>query len=131
MYKSSRQIPWLFLSLCLFIAGCVTQALKPGAEKVYISAAPVSASCKSLGSVISTNVNGSTVPYTSEENLTRVGLTSLKNQAYNLGGNYVVLNRPQTTMSQRANFSLINTQTMSGRAYKCPANTYYGPEYQP
>ena len=131
MYKSSRHIPWLFLSLCLFITGCVTQMLKPGAEKVYISAAPVSTHCKLMGAVSSTEVNGSTVPYTSEQNLKLAGLSSLKNQAYNLGANYVVLNQPQTTMSHRANFSLINTQTMSGRAYKCPVNTYYGPEYQP
>lgn len=95
------KIMFLVLSGTLLLTACASTRLKPEAAGVIVSQDPPAAECKSLGSVDSyTHVNISNA----REN---VLVNVLKNNAHEMGGNYVQLE--EATKLKHA-----------GRVFSCP-----------
>ncbi len=89
------------LSLALVLTSCASTKLRPEAESVVVSEMPPSAECKLVGEVDAyTHVN---VSNTSNNVLVNL----IKNNAHDLGGNYVQLDEA-TKLKHR------------GRAFSCP-----------
>ncbi len=107
----------LFVSV---LAGCASVPLDPGAEKVVFTAITVPQSCKSLGQISSTDVNGVTTAYTSHSNLQTMEINALKNRALALGANVVVLTGHQTKYVPGSRRQ-VDDHTLIGNAYVCPA----------
>lgn len=116
------------------LAGCSTVALKPGAETIKVINAPAPKSCQFLGKVANEDVNGATQSYTSHEHLQIDQLTTLKNKAFTLGANVIVLTDHQTTYAQRnalrekyqgaPKLSVVDTHRMEGLAYHCDSPVF-------
>lgn len=123
--KSRTLIRSMALVLTSLVAGCSsTLAPTPGAETVQIINAPAPQSCQLKGAIISQDVNGNTQSYTSHEHLQLDEITTLKNRAFALGANAIVINDHQTTYIQHKNGSQrVNTHRLSGEAYLCGAAT--------
>jgi hypothetical protein len=92
--------------------------LTPGAEMVVVSKNPAPQACKFLDKVSSQDVNGATIPYTSDKNLDERELNTLKNQALQLGANYIGSFEEKEDKGRK----ILKAQSMTGLAYQCPAD---------
>lgn len=110
----------------LVLAGCAAEQLRPGAQKVrFMQAEPKG--CKYLGETTGNQGNFFTGGWTSNENLETGARNTLKNNAYDMGGNVVVLltNRAGQTGSYSGDYGGRSQQTnvsLSATVYSCPAN---------
>ncbi|NYT61257.1 DUF4156 domain-containing protein [Alcaligenaceae bacterium] len=102
------------------IAGCAaTQATQKGLTVRLVTETPA-AECKHLGEVIGSQGNWVTGDFTSNKSLMQGARNDLRNQAAEMGGNYVLL---QDTSHSRAWGSLGTTSsTIAGQVYKCPSH---------
>lgn len=112
------------ISLALIsLFGCAAAPMKAGAEKVRISQSEPK-DCKYLGEVTGNQGNFFTGGWTSNENMETGARNELKNKAFELGGNVVVLltNRSGQTGSygQYGGGSQQTNVTLSGTVYNCP-----------
>jgi hypothetical protein len=107
----------------------------PQAANIMVSPNPsVPQGCKYLGQVIGNQGNFFTGEYTSNKNLEQGALNDMKNQASQLGANYIQLitNRAGVTGSgSMANGYGSSDEeetnvTYTGNAYKCPASVFNG-----
>lgn len=82
-------------SLCLLLAGCVTTKLVPGADSIRVTSnGETVKGCKFIGEIkASDRMNGGFGQGAAEENTDR----RLKNQALEMGGNVILLNRSNTS----------------------------------
>lgn len=120
----------LKLAMCSFLVmslyGCASVPLNPGAENVVFTTAIVPPSCQFLRQVWSYDTNGYTTAYTSHVNLQAMEINTLKNKAYKLGANVVVLTSHLTTYahqrSSQESYPLVYSQSLVGGAYLCPSN---------
>lgn len=110
----------LIAAAVLAIAGCSATALSPQAAAVELSPNPAPKGCKYVGNITGNQGNFFTGSWTSNKNLEQGAVNDVKNQAANLGANYVQLitNRAGVTGAQGGQ-SQTNV-TMSGNAYRCP-----------
>lgn len=118
--KHSLHFPFLFVTSIVFIAGCVTDIINPNADRVVVTHTKAPSYCHYLGKVSSNNINGGTLPYTSQENLFKYGVYSLKKEAYSMGGNYVELTTEQAVSDNRHGYDLVSSEKLVGQAYSCP-----------
>jgi hypothetical protein len=89
------------LIVAISLCSCASTRLRPEAESVTVSDLAPPANCKEVGSVETvTHVN---VSHTSKNLL----INQLKNNAYDLGGNYVLL-------------EVAAPLKHSGKVYRCP-----------
>lgn len=115
------------MALGLGAFGCSATQIRPEANRVIVTHQAAPKGCKFLGSVVGEQGGSLTGGWTSNKNLQQGALNDMKNKAYDLGGNYVVLentNAGNTTSggfgSSGGSFSGQQTDvTHMGNAYKC------------
>jgi len=114
----------LFGVSALLFTGCAATQVKPGAALVLVTHQPAPKGCKFLGTVIGEQGGALTGGWTSNKNLAQGAMNDMKNKAYDLGGNYVVLENTNAGSTMSGNmWSMSSSQTdvtHSGNAYKCP-----------
>lgn len=91
--------------------------LKAGAEDVVITSTTNLPQCKALGAVHVNDVNGNTIEYTSHKNLDKEAANVLRNKAFKLGGNVVVITAHETTYTRQHQ---VDSHEVDGEAYSCP-----------
>lgn len=108
----------LTLSLTGLLFGCAATPLTPGAQVVDILDAPPDKSkCQFLGEVMGTQGNWFTGGYTSNQNLMLGARNSIKNEAFKLGANAVLIQQENHANYQMAGGT--SNSTLIGKAYKC------------
>jgi len=109
--------------LIMALTGCSANNLHQGAERVRITNAEPSVNCTFLGDVTGSQGNFFTGGWTSNSNLETGARNDLKNQAFNKGGNVVVIltqRAGQTGSSYYGSGSSQQTNvTLSGTVYRC------------
>lgn len=75
----------------LVLSACAARAVKPGAEKVVVTHQQAPKSCKFKGTLVGNQGGFFTGRWTSNNRLALGAINDLKNQAQELGANYVVL----------------------------------------
>ena len=107
------------LAALLTLAGCAaTKATQEGASVQLATASP-SSNCRLIGEAIGTQGNWATGDLTSNKNLMLGARNDLRNQAAEMGGNYVAI---QDASHASAYGSLGTTSTtIAGQVYHCPS----------
>jgi hypothetical protein len=111
-----------------FISACAATSLDPGAEKVIVSHQPAPKTCKFAGQVTGEQGGALTGGWTSNKHLAEGAMNDMRNKAYQLQANYVVLEESKAgqTMSGGGNHGMFNMSgqqtdvTQIGNAYRCP-----------
>ena len=112
---------------CLLVTmtGCAATALNPGASRVMVTRTGAPPGCEYLGSVVGEQGGALTGKYTSNAHLAEGALNDMKNKAFAMGANYVVLEDTQagnTLSGDRNGVSGQQTDiTHVGNAFRCPA----------
>lgn len=108
----------------LLLTACSANSLHSGAQMVRITHNEPNASCRYLGDVTGSQGNFFTGGWTSNSNLETGARNDLKNKAWKMGGNVVVLltqRAGQTGSAYRGSGSSQQTNvTLSGAVYHCP-----------
>ena len=108
----------------LLLAACTAKDLRPGAERVIVTRQAAPESCEVLGNVVGEQGGSFTGRWTSNRNLMMGAINDLKNQAREMGGNYVVLEESKagnTQSGSQDSFSGGQTDvTNMGTVYSCP-----------
>ncbi|WP_437319422.1 DUF4156 domain-containing protein [Sorangium sp. So ce385] len=108
----------------LTLPACAAVELNPGAEKVIVTKQPAPEGCRFLGTLVGEQGGSISGKFTSNANLQKGAVNDMKNQAHDLGGNYVVLentNAGTTISGDRDSISGEQTDvTHMGNAYSCP-----------
>ena len=106
----------IILLVAALFGGCGAIPLVPEAQRVdIVQEAPKN--CKKLGDVVGTQGSWFTGDYTSNKNLMIGARNDLRNQAYKMGGNVVVIENTNNATSA-INVGTNNT-TLVGAAYLC------------
>jgi len=114
---------YLVLFGLLFLAGCRTADLSgPGAQVATSPSAPVDhgyvpSSCKSLGYIVGRGGGSFSGSFLTNESLIEYAMNDLRNQAAELGANYVQHDTPQ--LGVPGGDGATSTATVSGTAYFC------------
>lgn len=119
---------WPFFFWLAILPACSAVQVKPGVQRVLVSKNAAPAECKFLGTVVGSQGNAFTGPWTSNKNLSEGAMNDLKNKAFDLGGNCVQIetDRAGSTISGnmfKGTGSLSGGQTdvtMTGNVYRCP-----------
>jgi opacity protein-like surface antigen len=77
--------------LAATVVGCASETLQPQAAHVIVSPNAAPKGCKYAGQVVGNQGNAFTGAWTSNRNLEEGSMNNMKNQAANLGANYVQL----------------------------------------
>ena len=104
--------------MVLLIAGCSTPQLKPEASSVKIVInIPDTAQCKYLGEITGSPGNWGTEDSNSNEALMVGASNDLRNQAYDMGGNTIYLQK----VNDASSWVLLGTSSISltGHVYHC------------
>lgn len=124
-----------FLGIGLFVSGCSSIPLEPGANAIIASPNPAPQGCKYLGQVVGNQGNFFTGGFTSNRNMEAGAMNDLKNQANKLGANYIQivtsragvtgsmgggLNGGQNGYNYMSGGSEQTNVTNLGNAYRCP-----------
>lgn len=113
----------LGLMAAYVFSGCAATQLKQGAARVIVTRTAAPKGCKFLGSVIGEQGGTLTGGWTSNKNLAQGALNDMKNKAFDLGGNYVVLENTNAGNTMSGNlYGMSGGQTdvtHSGNAYRC------------
>lgn len=111
-----------YLIIASLLIGCAAEQLQPGAERVRVMQSEPKG-CKYLGEVTGNQGNFFTGGWTSNENLETGARNILKNKAYKMGGNAVVLltNRAGQTgnYSEYGGGTRQTNVTLTGTVFKC------------
>ncbi|MED7818583.1 MULTISPECIES: DUF4156 domain-containing protein [unclassified Francisella] len=114
----------------VFLASCSSVQLSPVASKVQISRAAPAKNCKFVNTVTATQGNFFTGSFTSNNNLQEGAYNKVRNEAAEMGGNYIQLISSQAGNtgggnSFDGNFDYSSQQTnytVTGSVYNCPNN---------
>jgi len=120
MLKINRQLLTVSILISLLTA-CAGVQIKPGADQIKLSGSPAPKDCQFLGQVKSRDINGVTQPYSSHEKLMNEEAKVLRNQAVDLGANFVSITKHVTTYTGDDN-QRVNKHFMAGDAYRCPTS---------
>ncbi|NDG84622.1 MAG: DUF4156 domain-containing protein [Proteobacteria bacterium] len=112
----------------VLMAACAATSLRPGAERVIVTRQPAPAGCKFRGQVMGEQGGSFTGGWTSNKNLAQGAMNDMRNNALNLGANYVVLEESKAGntghVSGHGIFVSGSSQqtdvTQVGNAYACP-----------
>ncbi|WP_437940163.1 DUF4156 domain-containing protein [Sorangium sp. So ce341] len=114
----------LVLLSSMTLPACAAVELNPGAEKVIVTKQPAPEGCRFLSTLVGEQGGSISGKFTSNANLQKGAVNDMKNQAHELGGNYVVLentNAGTTISGDRDSISGEQTDvTHMGNAYSCP-----------
>jgi hypothetical protein len=120
--KFQKTIILLFMTAVVSV-GCSANSIKPGAERVRIMQSEPKG-CKYLGEVTGDQGGFFTGGWTSNKNLETGARNELKNQAFDLGGNVIVLltNRAGSTgtIGEYGGSSQQTNVVMTGTVFNCP-----------
>ncbi len=116
-FASLAFVPFLLL-------GCAATQLRPGAEGVFVTHAQPPEQCRFVTTLVGEEGGSLTGPLTSNKHLAEGAVNDLKNQAYEKGANYVVLETTtagDTVSGGRRGMSGGQTDvTHMGNAFVCP-----------
>lgn len=104
------------LIIAISLTACAAKRLNPGAESVMLSNAPPSEDCVFIGEVHGGQGNWWTDDITSTKNLVEGSRNDMKNQAYEMGANYVHIQQAAQDTSYLGGGKI----GMAGNAYDCP-----------
>lgn len=110
------------------LASCTVTPLETGAQNVMLAQAASEPQCEKLGSVLTMDTNGSTVAYTSHKKLQTSQENVLKNKAFDMGGNVLVITKHETTYANTKKGMRVNTHRMAGDVYLCKSLSLEKPE---
>ena len=103
--------------------GCAATSLNPQAARVMVTHTPAPQGCVYVGSVVGEQGGAISGKYTSNANLAEGAFNDMKNKAFAMGANYVVLentNAGNTVSGDRYGASGGQTDvTHVGNAFKC------------
>ena len=112
------------LALMIALAGCSATDLDAGSARVIVSNKDVPQECVFKGAVVGEQGNFFTGSFTSNRNLAEGAMNDMKNQAYELGANYVQLETNQAGYTSSGSFYNQSGRqtdvTNTGNAYYCP-----------
>ncbi len=116
---------FIVFGISAFLAACTPIAVSPGSERVLATRQPAPANCTFLATVVGNQGGALSGPWTSNSTLAAGAMNDLKNKAFALGANYVVIENSEagnTVSGGRRGFGGGQTdQTYTGNAYQCPA----------
>jgi hypothetical protein len=121
----NRVVPVLAAVLLLPIASCKTAQLSGGGAQVATSqSAPVDSGwdpegCKSLGYIVGRGGGSFGGGWISNDQLIEYAMNDLRNEASELGANFVQHDTPTMGQSGSDNGTATTTATVSGTAYLC------------
>jgi hypothetical protein len=78
-----------YVAVAAGLISCSATQLQPGAQKVLVSPNKPAKSCKYLGAITGNQGGFFTGAYTSNRNLETGAFNDMRNQAHNMGANYV------------------------------------------
>lgn len=110
-----------WLMVMLMATGCGATSLKAGARSVMVTRTPAPAGCVYLGSVIGNQGGALAGPYTSNANLAEGALNDMKNKAFDMGANYVVLEDTHAGSTHNKGSGGQTDVTHMGNAFRCPS----------
>ena len=114
----------LFLLTASLVGGCAATALNPGAARVMVTKTQAPPGCVYVGSVVGEQGGSFSGKYTSNKNLAEGAFNDMKNKAFAMGANYVVLedtHAGNTMSGDKYGVSGGQTDvTHIGNAFKCP-----------
>ncbi len=107
-------------AVCLIaLSGCSAKELNPGAERIMISNNFPAQNCKFIGEVIGSQGNWFTADITSDSAMIKGSRNEMRNQAFSMGANYIVLVNQSTSNNSRG-FGGAYNSSMFGNAFRCP-----------
>ena len=101
----------------LVISGCSTPSLSATGVHVVASRNPAERDCRSLKYVVGRGGGTFGGGWVANEDLVEYAMNDLRNQAGNLGANYIQTDPPMMGSGS----GTTTTVTISGTAYRCPA----------
>jgi uncharacterized protein YbjQ (UPF0145 family) len=101
---------------------CAPTPLNPAAMRVLVTKQPAPQGCVYIGSVIGEQGGSLTGGMTSNASLAEGAMNDMKNKAFALGANYVVLEDTAHGGTMDKGSSGQTDVTHTGNAYKCPEN---------
>jgi len=104
------------LSVAMLIS-CAANEPVPESRSVKLSMHSASDNCKFLGEVTGDQGGYFTAELTSDSNLIKGARNELRNNAYNLGANYVEIESQSNTHMEEGG---MYSSTITGNAYACP-----------
>lgn len=108
------------VSVLALVGGCAATALNPMAARVMVTKTAAPPGCQYLGSVIGEQGGSLTGKYTSNAKLAEGAFNDMKNKAFALGANYVVLEDTHAGNSVSDGSGGQTDVTHAGNAFKCP-----------
>lgn len=116
--------PFTILLEFVSMMGCSATQLRPGAESIVVSRHPAPRGCKFRGTVQGEQGGAFDGPFTSNKNLAQGAVKDMKNNARDVGANYVVIedtHAGETISGGDDSISGHQTDvTHIGNAYACP-----------
>ena len=107
--------------IIVFLAACAAKPTNPGAERIFVSNEEPPPDCIFMGEVQGSQGNFWTAEFTSDRNILSGARNEMRNQAFSLGANYVMV-ETQSHSHNTAGYSLGGTfaSVIIGNAYRCP-----------
>jgi hypothetical protein len=109
-----KQVSFAIL-IAMIISGCAAKAVRPGAEKIFLSNEKPESDCTFIGEIVGGQGNWWTDDITSTKNLVEGSRNEMRNKAYEMGANFVHIQQ----IAQDTSFVGGGKIGISGNAYKC------------
>lgn len=107
---------FILVAFAVGLTACAAKSLDPGAERVMLSNSAPSENCEFLGEVHGGQGNWWTDDITSTKALVEGSRNDMKNQAYEMGANYVHIQQTAQDTSYVGGGKI----GMAGNAFHCP-----------
>lgn len=104
------------ITIAVGLVACAAKGLNPGAEHVMLSNSPPSDDCEFVGEVHGGQGNWWTDDITSTKALVEGSRNDMKNQAHDMGANYVHIQQTAQDTSYAGGGKI----GMAGNAFSCP-----------
>ena len=103
----------------LAIIGCAAKEIAPGSEKIMLTSHAAPSHCEFIGEVSGSQGNIMTSDFTSDENLIKGARNEMRNKAFELGANFVVIENQSQSQNTSGSGGAYNA-TIIGNAFICP-----------
>ena len=112
----------LILSISILASGCAAAPLiSPDASQVLVTRNAPAEECAFVGEVIGSQGNFWTAEFTSDEDLVRGARNRMRDEAYNLGANFVQIElENQSHNTADKSLGGVYSSVIIGNAYICP-----------
>ena len=113
-----------FLTVLTLLTGCAANEIRSGAQDIIVTHTVAPKSCKFKGQIMGEQGGFISGRWTSNKNLAQGAMNDMKNHAYELNANYVVLEESKAGNTGSGSMWLHHTHqtdvTQVGNAYRCP-----------